>query len=94
MMTQFCNLPEDVQWLKETHLKGVILPTDWKDFKSFFIDDETSPQEIQLYMHEDPSVTDPYIGVGFKEEAPIYCTYQIYEGNNDKAISEEFKVKR
>lgn len=71
MRMQFCNDADDVQWLKETHLKGVPgLP----DFQSFVIvGNEDAPEYLQLYESADPLYTDRFMRVTFGD-APIYCT--------------------
>lgn len=68
---QFLNSPSDVQWLLDTHLKGVPgLPA----FKSFTLQgSESSPTIVQLYESEDPLYKDKFTQVDFTHDSPIYC---------------------
>ena len=51
----FMNAPEDCQWLRETHLKGIMYPT----FKSFILHgNEDSPEKLELYAYTEPELTD------------------------------------
>lgn len=60
---QFCNTPDDVQWLKDTHLK-VFDSAAIPEFKSFVIlGSESSPYEIFLYESEDPFYSDRYMSI-------------------------------
>lgn len=48
----FINKPEDIQWLKDTHLKGLELPT----FKSFVLHgNEDCPEKIDLHAAKMPN---------------------------------------
>lgn len=55
MRVQFLNGTEDVQWLKDTHLKGRQYPS----FGSFVIvGNEDCPQRVDLYASREPEVDD------------------------------------
>ena len=55
----YCDKPEDVKWLKETHLKGTKY-----DFKSFVMQgNEDAPVRIFLFDNDNPKVC----------EAPMAC---------------------
>lgn len=77
-MQQFMNAPDDVQWLKETALKGVqALP----EFQSFILyGNEDAPDRIDLYRSIDPSVKDSYWQVTFPHCPPVYCEIHCVEG--------------
>jgi hypothetical protein len=78
MHQQFLNDPTDVQWLKETALKGVPgLPP----FQSFvIIGNEDAPEELHLYASADPLYTDGFTRVDFSQGAPIYCEVSHCKG--------------
>jgi hypothetical protein len=49
------NEPSDVQWLKETHLRGLSYP----EFASFVLyGNEDSPTRVELYAASYPTVSD------------------------------------
>lgn len=74
----------DVEWLKDTHLKGVILPTNWKGFESFVLQGhEDMPYAVNLYLSATPSFDDDYLRVVFMYDT-IYCHYQVYDGKTDQ----------
>lgn len=77
---QFLNAPDDCQWLRETHLRGVQgLPP----FQSFVIlGNEDSPDKVELYASADPLHTDPCARVDFTESSPVYCTVCQVQGGN------------
>lgn len=69
-MPKFLNTPEDCQWLRDGHLKGVPLS---RPFLSFVIyGDETAPDRVDLYDSADPLYSDAYRLVRFVS-APGYC---------------------
>lgn len=54
------NDAEDVEWLKDTHLKGKSHP----DFKSFILcGNEDCPDLLELYVGEDPLFGDSPVAV-------------------------------
>ncbi len=71
MRQQFLNGADDVQWLRDTHLKGLpALPA----FQSFvIIGNEDAPDELHLYASADPLYTDRFTRVDFTGGAPFYC---------------------
>ncbi len=53
--THFLNGADDVQWLRDTHLKGLDLPA----FAAFaFSGNEDCPERLALYREKDPLLTD------------------------------------
>jgi hypothetical protein len=56
MRMEFCNSPEDVTWLLETHLAGY---KDVPEFGSFvYVGNEDSPEVLTLYESNDPHYQD------------------------------------
>ena len=91
MRGAYLEKPEDVKWLNDTHLKGVLLPTGWKNFKSAVVQgNEDAPYAVNLYIEAVPAYTDNYLRVTFEHEPPIYCEYCEYDGNTDKPVGQKF----
>lgn len=85
MSHNIIDTSDDIQWLKETHLKGVILPTKWVDFKFAILQgNEDSPYALNLYVSQNPDIDDDYLRVVFTNEPPVYCEYCEYSGKTDK----------
>lgn len=60
MKQTFLNSPEDILWLKSTHLKGRDVPP----FRSALVfGDESNPERIELFSRTDPDWDDPYFEV-------------------------------
>lgn len=73
---QFCNTPDDVQWLKDTHLK-VFDSAAIPEFKSFVIlGSESSPLEIRLYQSDDPFCIDSFFCVDTLNDKIVGWTEQ------------------
>lgn len=84
-MNAFLFSEEDVQWLNETHLKGVVLPTKYKNFKSAILQgNEDCPYALNLYVSQSPTLEEDYLRVTFDHETPIYCEYEEYDGVTNK----------
>lgn len=84
-MIGFCNAPEDVQWLKDTHLKGVPLPSPYSDFKSFVLQgNEDAPHAVNLYNLPIPYMTTDYYRVRFVNDSGAYAECAEYNGHTDK----------
>lgn len=80
-MEAFLETPADCDWLRETHLKGVPLPSDWQGFQSAILQgNEYAPHAVDLYRDAAPRFDDDYLRVTFNHEAPIYCEYCVYDG--------------
>lgn len=79
MQSRFLNDSTDVQWLKDTALKGVPLPSQWADFRSFVLQgNEDAPHAVNLYAAENPDHNDAYFRVRFVNESGAYaeaCEY-------------------
>jgi hypothetical protein len=62
----------DIQWLKDTHLKGVETP----EFKSaVIVGNEDCPNTIRLYTSENPLVTDEPVAVYYLVSGDEGYTY-------------------
>lgn len=84
MRNAFLDTAEDIKWLNETHLKGVILPTKWKEFKFAIIQgNEDSPHAVNLYLAESPNYNDDYYRVIFVNDPPVYCECREMNGKTD-----------
>jgi hypothetical protein len=85
MRNEFMWHTEDTQWLLDTHLKGVLLPTKYIGFKSFVLQgNEDSPDSVDLYTDVAPLMTADYYRVVFINEPPVYCESQEYNGKTNK----------
>jgi len=65
---EFCNTPEDCQWLRDVHAKGA------PEFASFVLHgNEDAPDSLVLYAAEEPNWTDMPVAVyvdGEPQELP------------------------
>lgn len=87
-MQAFIETKDDILWLKETHLSGVTLPTAYKDFKTAILQgNEDCPYAINLYIDENPIITDNFYRIVFKYDM-IYCESQIIDGITNLPIGE------
>lgn len=66
MNFKFLNEPSDVQWLKETHLKGREGVPPFRSFVLF--GNEDAPQVLHLFSSQDPNYNDPYCRVALQEQ--------------------------
>lgn len=79
------NTVEDLQWLRETHLRGVPLPAKYENFGCAVLQgNEDSPYAVNLYVATDPNHDDDYLRVEFKHEPPVYCEYIEFSGDKPK----------
>lgn len=84
-MTTVINTPEDIQWLKETALKGVPLPQTFQDFKfAYVVGNQDAPQYVDLFQKHDPMLTDDYYRIRFDCDAPVYCEAVMMAGLIDQ----------
>ncbi len=78
---------EDIRWLMETHLRGVVIPSSYRDFQfAVLIGNEDAPSALHLYKSSEPRFDDNYICVTFDHEPPIYCTYNEIDGVTGRRI--------
>lgn len=85
MRAGFMNEESDIQWLKDTSLKGVTLPFAWQCFRSFVLQgNEDSPYAVNLYKSIDPNHSDDYYRVRFTDDGTIYAECLEYNGKTDK----------
>ena len=76
---------DDIQWMKDTCLKGVVLPTKYKDFKFAIMQgNEDSPDAVNLYVSESPNHDDDYYRIVFINDGLIYAECLEYNGKTDK----------
>lgn len=63
-------LPEDCQWLRDTHLRGV---RNIPRFQSFILyGNEDAPRMVDLYESEDPVRGDPFVRLIFTKSGRIH----------------------
>jgi len=76
---------DDIQWLKDTCLKGVELPTSYKDFKFAILQgNEDCPYAVNLYVSESPNYDDDYYRIVFINDGLIYAECLEYNGKTEK----------
>ena len=91
MRVGFMNTPDDCQWLRETHLKGVALPTKYADFKSFVLQgNEDAPHAVNLYVSADPLHTDTFLRFEFVNDGLVYAYGREYDGATNRLVSSAF----
>lgn len=87
MKNGFLNDADDCQWLRETHLKGVTLPSAWAGFRSFVIQgNEDAPHAVNLYLSPDPLLVDNFYRVRFVNESGAYAEACPYDGATNKPL--------
>lgn len=73
MKCHFSNNPDEVQWLKDTALRGVELG-QYNDFSSHMLyGDKVAPARVVLYKTTDPDHNESHALVTFVYDL-IYCT--------------------
>lgn len=94
MKAGFMNAPDDCQWLRDTALRGVALPSAYAGFQSFVLQgNEDAPHAVNLYRATDPNWTDNYFRVTFEPEPMVYCAGVEYCGRTDKPLGNLVPVK-
>lgn len=84
MRSAFLDTAEDRQWLRETHLRGVPLPTEYAQFGfAVLLGNEDAPHAVNLYKSADPLHSDDYLRVVFDVAAPVYCEYCEFDGTTN-----------
>lgn len=87
MKTGFLNNSDDCQWLRETHLKGVPIPSKWAGFASFILQgNEDAPHAVNLYISRDPLMVDSFYRVRFVNESGAYAEACEYDGATSKPL--------
>lgn len=85
MRSGFINEEDDIQWLKDTALKGLPLPADWAGFRSAVIQgNEDAPYAVNLYKSIDPNHYDDYLRVRFVNDSGAHAEACVYNGRTDK----------
>lgn len=83
-MHSLLETPEDLVWLRETHLRGVPLPGKYQHFAFAVLQgNEDAPYAVNLYVSANPEVWDDYLRVRFVQEPPVYCEYIEMSGVTD-----------
>ena len=71
MKRQLYDTPEDCRWLEDTHLRqynGSVL-----GFASFILEgNEDCPEGIELFVSEEPRVTDGFVRLDYNSETDTY----------------------
>lgn len=85
MRIAFIEDADDIQWMKDTCLKGVELPTSYKDFKFAILEgNEDSPDAVSLYLSDSPNYDDDYYRIVFINDGLIYAECLEYNGKTNK----------
>jgi hypothetical protein len=83
-MSATINTAEDIQWLKDTALRGVPLPASFQDFQfANLIGNEDAPDYVDLYAQAEPLYTDDFYRIRFDCDAPAYCECVLMNGWTD-----------
>lgn len=77
----FMDAPDDCQWLSDTHLKGIVLPTDWAGFRSFVLH---SHKGVDLYLSQDPNYQDEFLSVEFWPDDETPYKMSVCDGETGK----------
>lgn len=73
MKYRFSNDPDNIQWLKDTALRGVELG-QYSNFSSYALyGSEDGPDRVELYNTPDPDYNESHALVTFVYDL-IYCT--------------------
>ena len=84
MRNAFIESDDDIQWLRETHLRGVPLPSKYANFKFAVLQgNEDAPHAVNLYITDNPKHDDDYFRVKFDVDSPLYCEGAEYNGKTD-----------
>ena len=84
MRLAFLETVDDIQWLKDTHLKGVPLPSAYQNFRFAILQgNEDCPYAVNLYVESSPRLDSDYLHVTFDHEKPTYCEYREYDGKTN-----------
>ena len=77
MRNHWLDSVEDLQWLSQTHLKGLQLPDEFADFQSAIIQgNEDCPYAVNLYVSRYPTINDDFCRIKFADCPPsvvIFC---------------------
>lgn len=86
MRVQFMNEPDDIQWLKDTALKGVPLPKPYNGFRAFVLEgNEDAPHAVDLYRNAAPDYNDDFYRVRFpSDESMVYAEGLEYNGRTNR----------
>lgn len=96
MKAGFMNEPDDCQWLRDTALRGVTLPSAYTGFQAFVLQgNEDAPHAVNLYRAQNPDHDDNYFRVVFQpdEPMPVYCIGCEYHGCLDRPLGNLTPVK-
>jgi hypothetical protein len=81
----FIETADDVQWIKDTCLMGVTLPTKYEKFKFAILQgNEDCPYAVNLYVSYPPDFDDDYYRLVFINDGLIYAECLEYCGKTNK----------
>ena len=84
MHSGFMDTSSDVQWLKDTALKGVPLPVHYAQFQSFVLQGNgDAPYAVNLYVSDTPGFEDSYYRIRFENDSGAYAECCEYNGKTD-----------
>lgn len=87
MHNAFLDTQADTQWLKETHLKGIPLPSKYANFQCAVLQgNEDAPCAVNLYIAQSPDITDNYFRIVFENDPPVYAIGAEFNGATDKPL--------
>lgn len=87
MRVGFMNESSDVQWLKETALRGIPLPAEWGEFASFVLQgNEDAPYAVNLYRNADPLYSDNFYRVRFVNDSGAAVEACEYSGADNQPV--------
>ena len=82
MRNHWLDSAEDVQWLRDTHLRNIELPAEFQNFKSAIIQgNEDCPHAVNLYNSVAATLSDDFCRIDFTQDRP---TVAIYSGVTNK----------
>lgn len=75
MRNQWLDSAEDIQWLKDTCLKDVELPAEYRQFQSAVLQgNEDCPYAVNLYNSKAATLLDDFCRVGFRDNGTAAVT--------------------
>lgn len=77
----------DLRWLRDTHLKSVILPTEYRNFQFAVLQGELNePYAVNLYKEASPEWQSDYVRVYFirEDNQPVQSVCHEFDGKTDK----------
>lgn len=95
MRTTMLNTPTDLVWLKDTALKGVVLPERWAAFKAAVLHgSEDAPASLDLFVTANPLVTDSHYRVHLDVQPAEFCVGQLVIPHTKGVYPETLEILR